>query len=199
MCSVWHVLKSMIDDLIERYYTKSTVEAPHLAIAPEVAYRSGTNNHETPPFYTAPHPFQPCESNQSICCTCGCRMVGHLMVNDGNIESARQAEERIRTSTMPVAPTPQRRSHPAEQRAYAAKNPRQAEMRRRLDAMNEDDRRDAVMKMSTTQKAILNWGDAYGPPGLATIPESSGPVDSGSSSSDFGGGDSGGGGSSDSY
>ena len=39
----------------------------------------------------------------------------------------------------------------------------QAEMLQRLSQLTEAERIKAVMAMSTTQKAILNWGDSYGP------------------------------------
>lgn len=45
----------------------------------------------------------------------------------------------------------------------AVPNPEQEAMKARLDKLSDDDRLRAVMAMSTTQKAVLNFGDEYGP------------------------------------
>lgn len=84
------ILRGMADDLLSRYYFKPIPESRPT----EALYRVGTNNHPGPPFFTALHPFEPVASNASICGRCGCRMTGHLLVVQGDIEGARRIEAR---------------------------------------------------------------------------------------------------------
>lgn len=68
----------------------------------------------------------------------------------GQERSAIQQTDKLESAALTAQPAPD--------------NPRQAEMRAKLDAMTPDERTKAVMAMSSTEKAILNWGDSYGPP-----------------------------------
>lgn len=120
---------------------KPVVSAPHLAI-PRQTYRSGTNNHPSPPFTTVPHTFVRA-ADSPICAVCGCRLIGHRMVNDGNPESARQYEER---NTLVLADITSRTHSPAE-----------------LARMK------VIMSWSTTQKAV--WNQMGFLPGAFKTPE----------------------------